>query len=116
MNLGNISDTNLKQVIVYLYEQGLRTRIDIQVILQLMIKHEITTVEEVQSMRSYLEKQPIYKTQLDILKNMNKELDEDEKFENLVIKSLSGDRNEPISSKLTSEEREYLLSRLKGVI
>lgn len=39
MNLGNIVDTNLKQVIVDLYEQGLRTRIDIQVILQLMIKH-----------------------------------------------------------------------------
>ena len=115
MNIGNMTDTNLKQVISDLYEQGLRTRIDIQVILQLMIKHGITTVEEIQSMRSYMEKQPIYKVQLDALKNINEELDEDKKFEDLVIKSLSGDKDKPITSNLTPEEKEYVLSRLKGV-
>lgn len=84
----------------------LKLRIDTQVILQLLVKKNIVTAEEVADMRNYVQSQPKYKKLTDAVNAKTVNVVDELLFEQLFSKMLSDPKS------LSDEEREYLLSKV----
>lgn len=105
-------DSSTKNILVGIHEQLLAQEVNLQVIFQILVKHNITTHEEVQAMRSYIYKQPKYSNMLKSLQDSRKTVDEGAKFEELMTRVLTnGDKQ--MEEILTPEEKDFLMSRLE---
>lgn len=85
--------------------------VETQTILQLLVKHNIVTPEEVQATRSYVSRQKKY---ADMRSAIAQKLDDNAemaKFETLFEKSLGPGGRES----LTEEERNYLLNKMNSL-
>lgn len=107
-----LNETRLEGMSLLAAEEAICALIDTQTILQLLVKKNIVTREEVASTRAIVESQPKYKEVLQAIDGCMDKVDELVKFEELVQKSLQPDGNK----KLTDEEREYLKSKISPCI
>ena len=102
--------TQLKEFIIKGYHTDVEGMIETQAILQLLVKKNIVTPDEVKEMRQIVRRQPKY---TDMLKTISASLDainEAAKFENLFTKSLTEGPD-----KLSKEEKDYLLNELDNI-
>lgn len=82
--------------------------VETQTILQLLVKHNIVTHEEVQTTRSYVSRQKKYADMRNAITQKLNDNAEMMKFETLFEKSLGPGGRES----LTEEERSYLLNKI----
>lgn len=97
-------NTKLYEALYFSMESSVRNKIDTQVILQLMVKKGLVTSTEVAEMREYISWQPLYKSMLESLNGMKKEINYSKEFDNIFEKVLNGTA--------TQEERDKLLKSL----
>lgn len=102
------NETSIRGMALSANDLAIDALIDTQVVLQLLVKHNIVSPKEVRDMRAYISSQPKYKKIKDAITQSLNEVDELKKFEDLFAKSLQPGGRE----KLTQEEKEYLLKVL----
>ena len=112
--MGIYDGTEMTGFIIDLYRQYISLKIETQVILQILVKKGICTPEEVQQQRIIVGCQPKYANMIKDIIEIEEKFNEEKKFEDLLKKSLSGGSGSKVSENLTEEERNYLLSKLRG--
>lgn len=106
-----LDETRLEGLALLADQDAVTALIESQVILQLMVKKNLVTPEEVSITREIVKRQPKYKEMLKTLDNAMDEVNESTKFEELMEKSLQPNGRE----QLTKEEKEYLLNRINQI-
>ena len=89
-------------------QNAVNALIETQVILQLLVRKGIVTVEEVNDMRKVVRNRPNYKKMLDDLNKASDKITDDIKFEETFEKMLYGGGGDV----LTEEERNYMMNKL----
>lgn len=100
-------ETRLEEMILRASYNAVYALAETQTILQLLVKAEIATPEEVAATRKIVHSQPKYANILNLLEARIVENEDQGKFETLFQKSLTQGRES-----LTKDEQEYLLSHL----
>lgn len=106
-----MTDNILERTIIEIADVAVNAITETQVILQLLVKKNIVTTEEVVSMRDVVRNRPKYKRLFDLVETGYSNLNESETFDSLMKKLLT-DRDS-----MTDEEMEQLdkmLSKVRG--
>lgn len=95
-------DNKFERTLIETADIAVKAITETQVILQLLVKKNIVTAEEVTSMREIVKSRPKYKRLFDLIEKANSNLNETEIFDTLMKKLLT-DRDS-----MTDEEKEQL--------
>ena len=106
-----LDETRLEGIALLAGANAVNALIETQTILQLLVKKDIVTPEEVSDTRRIVKSQPKYKQMLQALDSAMNRVDESAKFEELLQKSLQPNGRE----QLTKEEKDYLLRKLDNI-
>lgn len=102
-------NNKFERVVIETADLAVNAITETQVILQLLVKKNIVTTEEVTVMRNIVRNRPKYKRLFELVESAKSNLNETETFEVLMKKMLSGES-------MTDEEKEQLdkyLSQMK---
>lgn len=106
-----LDETRLEGLALIANQDAVNALIETQVILQLLVKKNLVSPEEVCLTREIVKQQPKYKQMQQTLDNAMDRVDESFKFEELMEKSLRPNGRE----QLTKEEKDYLLGKLDQI-
>lgn len=106
-----LGETELESLVLLANKDAVTTLIETQVILQLLVKKDLVSPEEVALTREIVKRQPKYKQMQQTLDDTMDRVDESSKFEELMGQSLKPNGRE----QLTKEEKDYLLSKLDQI-
>lgn len=106
-----LDETRLEGLALLADQDALNALIETQVILQLMVRKNLVSPEEVALTREIVKRQPKYKQMQQTLDDAMDRVDESSKFEELMEKSLRPNGRE----QLTKEEKDYLLGKLDQI-
>lgn len=105
--IDNIDNNKLYYLIRYVTEHFRATMIDTQVILQILIKKNICTIDEVEQMRKIVKNNSkMYKDFIKVINDVEAEFESNKQQSELIAKSISD------PSSLTPEEKEKILNML----
>lgn len=103
-----LDETRLEGLALLADQDAINALIETQVILQLLVKKNLVSAEEVALTREIVKRQPKYRQMQQALDDAMDRVDESSKFEELMEKSLKPNGRE----QLTKEEKDYLLGKL----
>lgn len=106
-----LGETELESLVLLVNQDAVTALIETQVILQLLVKKNLVSAEEVVLTREIVKRQPKYKQMQQTLDDTMDRVDESSKFEELMGQSLKPNGRE----QLTKEEKDYLLSKLDQI-